>query len=54
MKLLYDTQTQKLIKWPRIDDEPVVGLAPHLIEMNVVQQEQPTWPMICLRRRVAT
>jgi len=43
MKLLYDTQTQKLIKWPRIDDEPVVGLAPHLIEMNVVQQEQPTY-----------
>ena len=43
MKLLYDTQTQKLLPWPRIDDEPVVGLAPHLLEMTVVQEDKPAY-----------
>ena len=43
MKLLYDTQTQKLIKWPRIDDEPVIGLAAHLLEMTVVQEDKPAY-----------
>ncbi len=43
MKLLYDTQTQKLLPWPRIDDEPVVGLAAHLLEMTVVQEPQPAF-----------
>jgi len=43
MKLLYDTQTQKLLPWPRIDDEPVVGLAAHFLEMNVVQEDQPAY-----------
>lgn len=43
MKLLYDTQTQKLLAWPRIDDEPVVGLAAHLLEMTVVQEDKPDY-----------
>ena len=43
MKALYDTQTQKLLPWPRIDDEPVVGLAAHLLEMTVVQEPQPAF-----------
>jgi len=43
MKLLYDTQTQKLLPWPRIDDEPVVGLAAHLLEMTVVQEDKPAY-----------
>jgi hypothetical protein len=43
MKLLYNTQTQKLLPWPRIDDEPVVGLAAHLLEMTVVQEPQPAF-----------
>ena len=43
MKLLYDTQTQKLLPWPRIDDEPVVGLAAHLLEMTVVQEDRPAY-----------
>jgi hypothetical protein len=43
MKLLYDIQTQKLLPWPRIDDEPVVGLAAHLLEMSVVQEDRPTY-----------
>ena len=43
MKLLYDTHTQKLLPWPRIDDEPVVGLAAHLLEMTVVQEDKPAY-----------
>jgi hypothetical protein len=43
MKALYDTQTQKLLPWPRIDNEPVVGLAAHLLEMDVVQEDQPEY-----------
>jgi hypothetical protein len=43
MKLLYNTQTQKLLPWPRIDEEPVVGLAAHLWEMDVVQEERPEY-----------
>jgi hypothetical protein len=43
MKLLYDTQTRTLLPWPRIDDEPVVGLDAHLLEMAVVQEDQPAY-----------
>jgi hypothetical protein len=43
MKLLYNTETQTLLPWPRIDDEPVVGLAAHLLEMDVVQEDQPAY-----------
>jgi hypothetical protein len=43
MKLVYNTETQKLLPWPRIDDEPVVGLDAHLLEMDVVQEDQPAY-----------
>ena len=43
MKALYDTQTNAILPWPRIDEEPVVGLAAHLLEMNVVQEDQPAY-----------
>jgi len=43
MKALYNTETQKLLPWPRIDDEPVVGLAAHLLEMDVVQEDKPAY-----------
>jgi hypothetical protein len=43
MKALYNTQTQSLLPWPRIDDEPVVGLAAHLLEMTVVQEDKPAY-----------
>jgi hypothetical protein len=43
MKLIYDTQTQALLLWPRIDEEPVVGLDAHLLEMTVVQEPQPAF-----------
>jgi hypothetical protein len=49
MKLLYDTQTQKLLPWPRIDDEPVVGLDAHLLEMTVVQEDQPAYDPVTQR-----
>jgi len=41
MKALYNTETQTLLPWPRIDEEPVVGLDAHLLEMTVVQEDQP-------------
>jgi hypothetical protein len=43
MKALYNTETQTLVPWPRIDDEPVVGLDAHLLEMTVVQEDQPAY-----------
>lgn len=43
MKLIYDTIEQILLPWPRIDDEPVVGLEPHLLEMTVIQEDEPTY-----------
>jgi hypothetical protein len=43
MKALYNTQAQKILPWPRIDEEPVVGLAAHLLEMDVVQEDKPEY-----------
>lgn len=43
MKLIYNTDTQKLLPWPRTDEQPVVGLAPNLLEMTVIQEQQPAY-----------
>jgi hypothetical protein len=43
MKALYNTQTNAIFPWPRIDEEPVVGLDAHLLEMTVVQEPQPAY-----------
>ena len=43
MKALYNTQTNAILPWPRIDEEPVVGLDAHLLEMTVVQEPQPAF-----------
>jgi hypothetical protein len=43
MKALYNTQTNAILPWPRIDNEPVVGLDAHLLEMDVVQEDQPAY-----------
>jgi hypothetical protein len=43
MKLLYNTQTEEILPWPRIDEEPIVGLAPELLEMTVVESEPPAY-----------
>ncbi|WP_395736265.1 hypothetical protein [Prosthecobacter sp.] len=41
MKLLFDPETQALKPYPRSDDEPVVGLDPRYIVLDVVQAPQP-------------
>jgi hypothetical protein len=43
MKALYNTETNAVLPWPRIDEEPVVGLDAHLLEMTVVQEPQPAY-----------
>jgi hypothetical protein len=43
MKALYNTETNTVLPWPRIDNEPVVGLDAHLLEMDVVQEDQPAY-----------
>ena len=43
MKRLYNTQTEQILPWPRIDNESVVGLAPELLEMVVIEGELPAY-----------
>ena len=43
MKALYNTETNAVLPWPRIDNEPVVGLDAHLLEMDVVQEDKPAY-----------
>jgi len=43
MKLLYNTQTEQVLPWPRIDDEPIVGLDPSLLEMTVIESDRPVY-----------
>jgi hypothetical protein len=43
MKALYNTQNSAILPWPRIDEEPVIGLDAHLLEMTVVQEPQPAF-----------
>ena len=43
MKVLYNTQTNTVLPWPRIDQEPVVGLDAHLLEMTVTQEPLPAY-----------
>lgn len=43
MKLIYDTLTSTLQAYPRADDEPVIGLDPRYLEMDVLQQPQPEY-----------
>ena len=40
-RLLYDTQTQALLPYPRQDDQPVVGLDPRYLVMTLIQEPQP-------------
>lgn len=43
MKLLLNTKTLRLTKYPRMDEEPVIGLDPIYIEMDVIQESEPEY-----------
>ena len=43
MKILFDTESRTLLPWPRLDDEPVVGLASHLLAMDLIEEAKPTF-----------
>jgi hypothetical protein len=43
MKILFNTQTQKLVSWPRIDTESVIGLSNTLIEMEIIKNPLPNY-----------
>ena len=42
-RLLYDTQTATLRPYPRQDDEPIVGLDPRYLVMQLIQEAQPAY-----------
>ena len=42
MKILYDTDIERLVLYPRSDDEPVVGLDPCYLVLDLIQQEKPS------------
>lgn len=41
MKILYDTDIERLVPYPRSDDEPVVGLDPCYLVLELIEQEKP-------------
>jgi hypothetical protein len=41
MKILYNTISESLGRYPRSDDEPVVGLDPRYLVLDVLKTEQP-------------
>jgi hypothetical protein len=43
MRILYNQTTATLHPYPRADDEPVVGLDPTYLELDLIQTEQPTY-----------
>jgi hypothetical protein len=43
MKLLLDTSTGALLPYPRLDDEPIVGLDPSLQVMTVEKTDPPSF-----------
>jgi hypothetical protein len=38
---LYDALTERVVNYPRADDEPVVGLDPRYTVLRIVREEQP-------------
>jgi len=42
MKILYDTYTETLQPYPRSDNEPVVGLDPLYLVLELIEQEKPS------------
>jgi hypothetical protein len=43
MKLLYNQATATLCPYPRTDNEPVVGLDPAYLELDLIQLDQPKY-----------
>lgn len=43
MKILYHTPTQTLVPYPRVDDEPVIGLASDYEVFTVAQEPIPNY-----------
>lgn len=43
MKVLYNTETSQLSAYPRLDDEPVVGLDPKYLALTVITDTVPTF-----------
>ncbi|AEC52972.1 hypothetical protein SCRM01_025 [Synechococcus phage S-CRM01] len=41
MKIIYNTITNELYKYPRADDEPVIGLSSELLVFDVIQEPVP-------------
>lgn len=41
---LYDTITEKVLSYPRGDDEPVVGLDPRYLVLRIVKEDKPEVP----------
>lgn len=41
MKLLYNTTTQELVRYPRSDDEAVAGLSSEYLTMSVTRDDAP-------------
>jgi hypothetical protein len=42
-RILYDTTKATLSPYPRTDNEPVVGLDPAYLELDLIEVEQPTY-----------
>jgi len=43
MKILYDTDTETFVRYPRNDDEDVVGLDPRYIPYQVIMEDEPDY-----------
>lgn len=43
MRILYNPDTEKLIVWPRQDDEDVVGLQPPVVMLRIEQEPRPEY-----------
>lgn len=41
MRIILDTTTNKTYRYPRADDQPIVGLEPHLSVLEVIEEPQP-------------
>jgi len=42
-RILYDTPTGSLVRYPRDDDGPVIGLDPRYVDLELIQEPQPSY-----------